>query len=87
MNELLLVVGAIFVLCAVIGATKGFIKIVAALLTTLVIMVAVVIATPHVGNMLKQFTPIEKMVESRKLYQQAMIGIPTPEFYMFYNVS
>ncbi len=62
MNELLLVVGAIFVLCAVIGATKGFVKIVAALLTTLVIMVAVVIATPHVGNILKEFTPIENMV-------------------------
>jgi len=28
---------------------------------------------------------IEKMIESRKLYQQSMIRIPTPEFYMFYN--
>ena len=63
MNELLLVVGAIFVLCAVIGATKGFIKIVASLLTTLVIMIAVVLATPFVGDVLKEYTPIEGMIQ------------------------
>lgn len=65
MNELLMVVGAIFLLCAVIGASRGFIKIVASLLATLVIIVLVVFATPYVGDGLKKYTPLESVVQEK----------------------
>lgn len=65
MNELLIIVGFIFLLCAVIGANRGLIKIVASLVTTLVTVVLVIFATPYVGEALKKFTPIESTVQKK----------------------
>lgn len=65
MNELLLVVAAIFILCAVVGLNKGFIKIVASLSATLIILVVVIVATPFVSQVLREHTPIQGMVEKK----------------------
>lgn len=65
MNELLLVVAGIFLLCMIIGANRGFIRIVAALFTTLLILVAVVVASPYVSQFLKEHTPLEGVIQEK----------------------
>ena len=65
MNELLLVVAGIFLLCMIIGVNRGFIRIVAALFTTLLILVAVVVASPYVSTFLKEHTPLEGMIQEK----------------------
>lgn len=65
MNELLLLVGAIFLVCIFIGVKKGFIKIVASLIATLVIIILVAFLTPFVSNIIREHTPLEDMLQEK----------------------
>ena len=60
MNELLIVVAGIFILCFMIGVNRGFIKIVASLSATLIVLVLVMVSMPYVGNALREYTPLEE---------------------------
>lgn len=77
MNELLLVVAGIFLLCMIIGVNRGFIRIVAALFTTLLILVAVVVASPYVSTFLKEHTPLEGMIQEKCADILAVDGLDT----------
>ena len=68
MNELLIVVAGIFFLCFVIGVNRGFIKIVASLSATLVILVLVMVSMPYVGNALREYTPLEEKINEKCVY-------------------
>lgn len=65
MNELLVVVGAIFLVCMIVGYVRGFIKIVASLAATLAIIVLVSFLTPYVSGAILKYTPVQKMVEDK----------------------
>ncbi|MBQ8804522.1 MAG: CvpA family protein [Tyzzerella sp.] len=65
MNELLLVVGGIFLVCIFMGVKKGFIKIVASLCATLVIIVLVAFVSPYVSNVIRAHTPLESMMKEK----------------------
>lgn len=65
MNELLLVVAGIFVLCILVGVNRGFIKIVASLFATLIILVLVVFTTPYVGELLVKYTPLDENIQEK----------------------
>lgn len=65
MNELLVVVGIIFLICILVGYQKGFIKIVASLFATLVIIVLVIFISPYVSNIIRACTPIESVVQEK----------------------
>ena len=65
MNELLIVVAGVFVLCFMIGVNRGFIKIVASLSATLIVLVLVMISMPYVGNALREYTPLEEKVKEK----------------------
>ena len=65
MNELLIVVAGIFLLCFMIGVNRGFIKIVASLSATLIVLVLVMISMPYVGNALREHTPLEEKVKEK----------------------
>ncbi len=65
MNELLIVVAGIFLLCFVIGVNRGFIKIVASLSATLIILVLVMVSMPYVGKALRDYTPLEEKVKEK----------------------
>ena len=65
MNELLLVVIAIFAICVLIGINKGLIKIVASLFATLIILALVTFATPYVSNILMEKTSLEESIREK----------------------
>lgn len=65
MNELLVVVAGIFILCFMIGVNRGFIKIVASLSATLIVLVLVMISMPYVGDALREHTPLEEKVKEK----------------------
>ena len=65
MNELLIIVAGIFFLCFMIGLNRGFIKIVASLSATLIILVLVMVSMPYVGNALREYTPLEEKVKEK----------------------
>ncbi len=65
MNELLVVVAGIFILCFMIGVNRGFIKIVASLSATLIILVLVIFSMPYVGQALRDYTPLEDKVKEK----------------------
>ncbi len=64
-NELLMIVVLIFAISVIVGLTRGFIKIVASLAATLVIMIVVTMATPFVSEAIMKMTPIEKIVQEK----------------------
>ncbi len=65
MNELLVVVAGIFILCFMIGVNRGFIKLVASLSATLIILVLVIFSMPYVGQALRDYTPLEDKVKEK----------------------
>ena len=50
MNGLLILVGIILLVCVIAGLVRGFIKIVASLAATIIIIVLVVFLTPYVSR-------------------------------------
>lgn len=65
MNELLIVVGIIFLICVINGVSRGFVKIVASLAATIAIIILVAIATPFVSDTIMTVTPIEKVMQEK----------------------
>jgi len=64
-NGLLLIVGAIFLFCAVIGYVRGFVRIVASLAATIITILLVAFMTPYLSNMFSNVFPIEKFAQSK----------------------
>lgn len=62
MNTLLVVVGIIFLISVIVGAARGFVKIVASLVSTIIILVVVMIASPMVGAAIRDVTPIGQWI-------------------------
>lgn len=65
MNELLIVVGIIFLLCVIVGYIRGFIKIVASLASTIAIIVLVTMLSPYVSDVIMEVTPIEEFAQDK----------------------
>lgn len=65
MNKLLLVVGAIFLICIIVGYKRGFLKILASLISTIAIIVLVTILTPYVSEAIRSVTPIEEVMQEK----------------------
>lgn len=63
MNTLLIVVGLIFLISVIVGAVRGFVKIVASLVSTIIIIVVVMIASPMVGAVIRDVTPIGQIIQ------------------------
>lgn len=64
MNIVLIVTVLIFLLCALDGLKRGFIKIVASLAATLITIAAVVVMTPYVSEALGKVLPVESFITS-----------------------
>ncbi len=65
MNILLIIVAAIFLIAAVIGYKKGFIRIAASLATTIITIVLVVALAPTASKFIVKTFPIEDMVREK----------------------
>lgn len=65
MNELLVIVGAIFLICVIVGVVRGFIKIVASLLATIAIIVLVVVLNPFVSSAIQRVVPLEELMQEK----------------------
>lgn len=65
MNELLVIVGAIFLICVIVGVVRGFIKIVASLLATIAIIVLVVVLNPFVSGAIQKVVPLEELMQEK----------------------
>lgn len=63
MNILLMIVGGVFLLSAIVGFARGFIKIIASLAATVFTIVIVIVATPVVGNVIREATPVGSYIE------------------------
>ena len=65
MNELFLVVLGIFVLSIMVGINKGFIRIVASIFATLIILVLVMVAMPYTSKFLAENTPLKEAIQEK----------------------
>lgn len=65
MNGLLIAVGLIFLVCMIVGYTRGFIKIVASLAATVATIVLVTFLSPYVSGVLLKTVPIEEMMQKK----------------------
>lgn len=63
MNNLLIIVGIIFLACVLIGVYRGLLKIVASLAVTIATIVLVLFLSPYVSRGIIEYTPLEKDVE------------------------
>ena len=77
MNNTLIIVGIIFLVCAIIGYARGFIRIVATLAATLATIVLVAFLTPTISGVLRTVLPVEKMVEEKTM--EILLGGEIPE--------
>jgi len=62
-NWLLILVGAILLLTTLFGIHRGFIKLCVSMITLIVTLVAVQIATPYVSKFLKEATPLYSTIQ------------------------
>lgn len=67
MNNTLIIVGAIFLICMIIGYTRGFIRIIASLAATLATIILVTFLSPYVSGVLMNVLPVEEMVEEKAM--------------------
>ncbi len=65
MDWIVLAVGAIFLICVIVGVCKGAIKIAVSLATTLLTVVIVFFATPFVAKLIIEKTPIDTMIKDQ----------------------
>lgn len=77
MNNTLIVVGIIFLVCVIVGYVRGFVRIVASLSATLATIVLVAFLTPYVSGVLMDVLPIDKMVEDKAM--EILLGGTEPE--------
>ncbi|MCI8321595.1 MAG: CvpA family protein [Dorea sp.] len=65
MDWVIITVGAIFLICIIVGICQGAIRIAVSLATTLLTLVIVFFATPHVAKAIAQYTPVDEMIEQK----------------------
>lgn len=65
MNGLLIVVGILFLICVIVGFSRGFIKIAASLAATIISIVLVMFLTPYVSDGIREIIPLEDMVREK----------------------
>ena len=65
MNAVLLTTGAIVFIGFLIGVYRGAVRIAVSLLTTLVTLVIVTLATPYVADLLVKYTPVDEAIENQ----------------------
>lgn len=65
MNWVFITVGAIFLICVIVGICKGALRIAVSLATTLVTLVAVFFVSPHVADTIIKYTPVDEMIEDK----------------------
>lgn len=63
MNILLIATGILFLICIILGAVRGFVKIIASLAATIVIIVFVAYFTPYVSEGIQKAVPLESIVQ------------------------
>lgn len=84
MNWILIAVAAIFLVSIIVGVWKGAIKITVSLLTTVLVMGLVFVATPYVIGFVSKATPLESIIEeqiseSTMNMANALLNGETPE--------
>lgn len=65
MNKLLLVVGAIFLVCIIVGYIRGFLKIALSLAITVVSIFLVTAISPHISGWIQESTTIKDAVQNK----------------------
>lgn len=65
MNWVFITVGAIFLICVIVGICRGALRIAVSLATTLVTLVAVFFVSPHVADTIIKYTPVDEMIEDK----------------------
>lgn len=65
MNWLSMTVGAIFLISMIVGFMRGAIKIIVSLAATLLTLVLVYFAAPHVADALAKYTPLDDVIRSQ----------------------
>ena len=65
MNWLSMTVGAVFLICLIVGFMRGALKIIVSLAATLLTLVLVYFATPYVSDAIAENTPLDDMIKSQ----------------------
>lgn len=75
MSKMLIIVGAIILICMVIGYIKGFIRVTVSLGAALAGMVLVAFISPMVSDLLLKTTPIESVIQQKceKLFEASSL--------------
>ena len=63
MDWVLMTVGIIFLVCIIVGICQGALRIAVSLVTTLLTLVIVFFATPHVAEAIAKYTPVDDIIE------------------------
>lgn len=62
MDWVFITIGVIFFICIAVGIYRGALRIAVSLLTTLLTLVIVTVATPHVADAVARYTPMDEMI-------------------------
>lgn len=65
MNNLLIITAIIFLICIIVGAAQGFLKIAASLAATVLILAIGMFASPYVSRGILKMTPLESKVQEK----------------------
>ena len=65
MDWVLMTVGIIFLVCIIVGICQGALRIAVSLVTTLLTLVIVFFATPHVAEAITKYTPVDDIIEQK----------------------
>ena len=71
MNWLSMLIGAVFLICMIVGFMRGAIKIIVSLVATVVTLVLVYFATPFVSDAIARYTPLDDMIKSQVVQTMA----------------
>ena len=74
MNWLSMTVGAIFLICLIVGFMRGAVKIIVSLAATVVTLVLVWFATPYAADALAKYTPLDDMIKSQVVSTMANVA-------------
>lgn len=71
MNWLSMLIGAVFLICMIVGFMRGATKIIVSLAATVVTQVLVYFATPFVSDAIARYTPLDDMIKSQVVQTMA----------------
>lgn len=71
MNWISMLIGAVFLICMIVGFMRGAIKIIVSLAATIVTLVLVYFATPFVSDAIARYTPLDDMIKSQVVQTMA----------------